>query len=358
VIPESGTRRKNGPIIAHLRKNGQIIDPNDEWRICTACPSRFSRNVWTVRAATPQTKKDFEVRRIARSRSQTKMTVARKSDKNLLSQLTLAAESLEVETPSKLTKPKTNYSQLKDKARELRNVKVQLRKVCDGFLAKLENTLAEDLKVNCLAGLYDNKEDGDTAEMDQLVKLQKSVANLYQSIPCNSPIRTSIMKTLFSKNDAGFIAKTLDIDGRNVSRALSEEKQDLAKPLSYYLTNIGFKRDRVKAKGPPLLKFLKECGVPSGRNKRYFVRGTPESMYAEYKLKCIEKGDKFVGPEKFHKVRKHERVGILQGDIFSNPKKNSVKKLQIEISKVRGAKRKSSNTKSTENKNTENRKRA
>lgn len=46
----------------------------------------------------------------------------------------------------------------------------------------------------------------------------------------------------------------------------------------------------------------------------YFVRGTPESMYAEYKLLCIKKSHKFVAPDKFHRVRKFERVGILQGE--------------------------------------------
>lgn len=40
-------------------------------------------------------------------------------------------------------------------------------------------------------------------------------------------------------------------------------------------------------------------------------------MYVEYQLYCIDKKIDYVGEDKFHEIRKHERVGILKGNIHS-----------------------------------------
>ena len=64
-----------------------------------------------------------------------------------------------------------------------------------------------------------------------------------------------------------------------------------AKKLSYYLLELGFKRNKLKGKENHLRDWLLlRCGVPSGRYKRYFKDGTAESMYSEYFCYCVELG--------------------------------------------------------------------
>lgn len=153
--------------------------------------------------------------------------------------------------------------------------------------------------------------------------------NFYHQVPPNSPIRKSIIKSLFKDQNSIQISSYLNIDKSSINKSLKNINSEDTKveDLKHYLVELGKSRNRLKTKLNSLLSwFINRCGVPSGRHKRYFVRGTPLSMYIEYKLNCIEAGVDFVSFKIFHQIRKRERVGIIKGDIFQNPlirKKNN-----------------------------------
>jgi len=97
--------------------------------------------------------------------------------------------------------------------------------------------------------------------------------------------------------------------------------------LKFYLMQLEFLRDRLGEKKSTLFTwFISRCTVPSGRKKRYYMYGTPESMWVEYMNYCVDLGQDWIEETKFHLMRKKERVGILKGDIFMNPMKHDLAK--------------------------------
>lgn len=128
-----------------------------------------------------------------------------------------------------------------------------------------------------------------------------AVKNFYFSIPGNSPIRSSIIKTIFSECEVSFTGKFLEIDFSSIYKVLI-----IAQPvklsnykalrsdveiLSYFLKKLGFFRDRIGEKLENLNDwFLQRCPPPSGSKVRKYVSGTKESMYMEYLDWCTANG--------------------------------------------------------------------
>lgn len=85
--------------------------------------------------------------------------------------------------------------------------------------------------------------------------------------------------------------------------------------MNYFLRELGFERNRFGIKEDGLIAWLAgRCLVPSGRFKRYFIRGTEETMYYEYLCYCVEKGiSKFYFKPDLTIVR----VGLCWNNFFS-----------------------------------------
>jgi hypothetical protein len=142
---------------------------------------------------------------------------------------------------------------------------------------------------------------------------------IFNDIPSNSPLRQSFIRYFQSTPlTQGQVGTLLGIDRTSVGRAFND---DTNPTLRYYFRDLGFRRNRLGMKRPCLVNwFTRHCGVPSGRLKRYFEsKGTALSMYLSYVVDCREKELPYVGYTTFHFERKRERIGILKGDIFSNP---------------------------------------
>jgi len=80
--------------------------------------------------------------------------------------------------------------------------------------------------------------------------------------------------------------------------------------------------------------FITRCLVPSGRKKRYYMYGTPDSMWVEYMNYCVKLGEDYIDEDKFHKIREKERIGILKGDIFMNPLKHDLAEAKSKLDEL------------------------
>ena len=111
-------------------------------------------------------------------------------------------------------------------------------------------------------------------------------------------------------------AEALGVNHGNVSRA--SEYHD--RPFVEFLRQLGFPRTNRAESHQFLRSWLfsdANCSVPSGENKRCYT-GTPEMMWAEYATASLSNSIAPLQHETFHDIRRQERVGIRQGDIFIN----------------------------------------
>lgn len=180
-------------------------------------------------------------------------------------------------TPFAMLAPKTQ-------SKKLNEVKDKLIEACDGVLNGIEDIdLKTTAKVKFASPLYDTPQKrannnnnnsnnlGYFIEIDTNSKIQQGLRDCYHSIPSNSPIRASFIKSIFPVNlEPQFIADTLDIDVSCVYKSLNSEVEH----LDYYLRELGFIRDRLGERRTDLEDwFVKRCGPPSGRHKRYYTYG-------------------------------------------------------------------------------------
>jgi hypothetical protein len=116
--------------------------------------------------------------------------------------------------------------------------------------------------------------------------LLDNVLKFYNSIPSNSPIRSSIVRTIFADLPVKFIAEFLGLDVSSVYKSTSPNKE--VQDLNFYLTQLEFLWNRLGDREKTLFDwFIIRCLVPSGRNKRYFMYGTPESMFLDIFLIAV-----------------------------------------------------------------------
>ena len=107
--------------------------------------------------------------------------------------------------------------------------------------------------------------------------------------------------------------------------------QNSPHPLSYYLRELGFPRDRLGEREAYVLQWLEDnCPFPSGRSKRYFV-GTSQMMYGAYLSWTLSNNLPSVSSSTFSEIRLLEHVGLIKGDIFLNSDRVHLAVLQKEL---------------------------
>jgi hypothetical protein len=144
------------------------------------------------------------------------------------------------------------------------------------FQAESDDDLVDEFTLRYLFPLdptfHDAMEDYNSQDITLLLK---NLRAFYDSIPDNSPIRTSIIRTLFHDLPAKFISSFLGVDISSVYKATSDERE--VPELRFYLTQLEFLRNRLGEREKTLFDwFIVRCTVPSGRNKRYYRFGTPD----------------------------------------------------------------------------------
>jgi hypothetical protein len=157
---------------------------------------------------------------------------------------------------------------------KLRKVKTSLKDSCDKVLNNIDDVdLQEAAKSKYVPALYEKDLDvsNHRFDVDNGQLIQQGLRDCYSSIPSNSPIRASFIQSIFPQGiDAQFIADTLEIDVSCVRRSLRADVEH----LDFYLKDLGFVRDRLDEKRTDLEDwFVKRCGPPSGRHKRYYTYG-------------------------------------------------------------------------------------
>lgn len=163
---------------------------------------------------------------------------------------------------------------------------------------------------------------------DQIIysKVSENISKVFQKIPSNSPVRKAFIRTLFNDIPVETTRNLLNISAQSVYSALNN-----ATDLSFYLKELGFKRNKLQEKMPHLLEwFSLNCSTHSGRNQRCYV-GDKQTMFYNYFNWCTKEGKHFVSPKIFHKKRKLERIFIQSGDIFSNTIETELGKLKDSI---------------------------
>lgn len=202
-----------------------------------------------------------------------------------------------------------------------------------------DEDLVEEFRLEFLYPLDPNfAKEADDFNKNDISTLLSNVRAFYESIPENSPIRTSIIYTLFDDLPAKFISEFLRINLSSIYKALNPER--VVHPLRFYLTQLEFLRNRLGERERTLFDwFIVRCIVPSGKNKRYYRHGTPESMWLEYAKYCTSLSEEFIDEKTFHEIRKKERVGILKGDIFISPLKHELAEAQNTLEQLRNKKK-------------------
>jgi hypothetical protein len=156
--------------------------------------------------------------------------------------------------------------------------------------------------------------------------LARNVKDFYHDIPCSSPIRAAVVKTLFAGIPTTVTASCLGVTSRSIRYASNRS----VKPLSYYLHSMGFPRDRLGSKEDQLLAYIcLSCPVPSGRKKRYYF-GTPTSMYIHYHLWAGDEAYTPVSYSVFNQIVGRENVGFAKGDLFKSPNSGKLSLLKAE----------------------------
>jgi hypothetical protein len=165
---------------------------------------------------------------------------------------------------------------LENKNRKLKEIKYELKKACDDVFAKFNDCdLISTAKSKYVSELYNVKDKNinqlNLFNIENYTTIKQGIRNCYHSIPPNSPIRTSFVKSMFPKDtDPKLISETLNVEKSNINRSLRSK----CETLDYYLKELGFTQDKLKKKRTDLEEWLvSRCGPPSGRHKRYYTYG-------------------------------------------------------------------------------------
>jgi len=148
--------------------------------------------------------------------------------------LELLAQAAEFSDPDNLSeKPRVevraefqrkSYGELTDKVkrRKLAAARDILASSCDNFLFTLDPALAEECRESFLPDLHKRREHVSSyiLENPNAKLLLQGVKEFYDSIPANSPVRTSFIKTICSDCDPQFISEFLQIDIKNAKRVI------------------------------------------------------------------------------------------------------------------------------------------
>ncbi len=142
-------------------------------------------------------------------------------------------------------------------------------------------------------------------------QIVKNVIAFYNDLPLTSTVRSSVQQQLFANVPSDSVAAYLDLNDRSVRGCRKVQ----AKPLSYFLMNLGIPRDRLGESEDFAIEWCELLQEPSGKNRKCYF-GLFKSMYAEYFAWCAKEKHPFVSPEIFDRIRRDRRIWLLKGDIF------------------------------------------
>lgn len=124
-------------------------------------------------------------------------------------------------------------------------------------------------------------------------------------------------------------ATALGIPHPNVSRA----SEYCDRPFVEFLRQLGFPRNNRSEAHSFALQWLgndANCPYPSGWNRRCYT-GSADLMWAEYASASLANSIAPLQFDAFHKVRRRERIGIRNGDIFINRDEVELAEIQEKI---------------------------
>lgn len=138
-----------------------------------------------------------------------------------------------------------------------------------------------------------------------------NVVDFYHDLPANSTVRSSLVCQLFQNIPVDSVASYLGVNNSSVHRS----RGVAAKPLTYYLINLGIPRDRLGESEDYAIAWCELLQEPSGKLRKCYF-GLFKSMYAEYYAWCVKENHPYVSPEILQRIRRERRIWILKGDIF------------------------------------------
>lgn len=208
--------------------------------------------------------------------------------------------------------------------------KLVIEKLEDIFEDEDED-LVDEFTTTFLSKLFYDEKEADEQDAPAMQQLTENVRFFYQDLPFVSPMKSVVMLQLFRDISAASTARMLGISERRVRACWNYyETQDVF-PLAYFLTGMGFRRDRMGDRETTLLDWLEDAApVRSGRDKRSFKwRGDCDLIYARYFADMKEAGeDKPVSPQYFANKVSHERIGFRAYDIFDNDNRTRLAELE------------------------------
>lgn len=166
---------------------------------------------------------------------------------------------------------------------------------------------------------------------DSSSQILANLRTFKDSIPANSPVQSSIVSTFFEDVPVEETAKILGV----TKRAVYNSFQNRPPPLSYYLRELGFPRDRLNEAKIYLSTWLSEnCPVRSGQRTRSYT-GTKEMLWTEYALWCQRHRYPCVHSSTLNSLLKVLHIGLRPGDLFMNPDNFELADLRQKVDRLR-----------------------
>lgn len=192
-----------------------------------------------------------------------------------------------------------------------------LKDTHDEIIAAIQNVLTNkdpSLKRDWESAYGESLEmkiDPDILQAADNLNIVNNVSEFYNQLPVNSTIRSSVIQQLYRNVSTEYTASSLGLTDRAVQIANQVE----AKPLQYFLINLGIPRDRLGVAEDYAVEWLEALQEPSGKSNKCYV-GQFKSMYSDYFKWCFKKEYAYVSPEILNRIRRDRNIWLLKGDIF------------------------------------------
>lgn len=92
------------------------------------------------------------------------------------------------------------------------------------------------------------------------LQIARNVCRFYAQLPQTSPVKASVISEFFADIPVPIVANKLNLDESVVRKLRAQD----AKPLVYYLRNLGIPRNRLGASEDYVIEWLDNLQVPSG----------------------------------------------------------------------------------------------
>lgn len=157
-----------------------------------------------------------------------------------------------------------------------------------------------------------------------------NTSRVYKSLP-KTTLKTAYLHEIVRDVPVAKAAKALGLHHGTVSKA----SEYCDRPYVEFCRQLGFPRRNRADAHKFLLEWLDNdahCPVPSGWNRRCYT-GSAELMWADYAAASLAASVAPLQYEAFHEVRRRERVGIRNGDIFINRDEVELAEIRAKIEK-------------------------